>query len=68
MSTPIDKNFNTIIKEFNDALSKMGPGMGDPVTRGERALLKTFFLFLTQQKYVEQGELGAHVEEDVQHD
>jgi hypothetical protein len=45
MNTPQDE-FDTIIIKFNDALSRMGPGMGDPVTRGERALLKTFFIFI----------------------
>ena len=48
MNTPQDE-FNTIIIKFNDALSRMGPGMGDPVTRGERALLKTFYLFIQKE-------------------
>lgn len=49
MNTPKDENFDTIIKEFNQVLSRMGPGMGDPVTRAERALLKTFHIFLTER-------------------
>ena len=48
MDTP-EAEFDTIISKFNDALSQMGPGMGDPVTRGERALLKTFWLFIQQE-------------------
>lgn len=47
MSTP-EEEFNTIINKFNEALSHMGPGIGDPVTRAERALLKTFYLFMLQ--------------------
>lgn len=49
MSTPVESDFDTIIKEFNDVLFRMGPGIGDPVTRAERALLKTFFMFLRQR-------------------
>ena len=49
MSTPSVDDFDTIIKEFNAALSKMGSGMGDPVTRSEKALLKTFFIFLVNR-------------------
>jgi hypothetical protein len=52
MNTPTSENFDTIIKEFNDALFRMGPGIGDPVTRGERALLKTFYMFLMQRESV----------------
>lgn len=62
MSTPQDE-FNTIINEFNEALSRMGPGIGDPVTRAERALLKTFYLFIRQEyeaqtEHVDQTEKG----------
>ena len=52
MITP-KEDFNTIIEDFNNVLSNMGPGMGDPVTRGERALLKTFYLFM-QTRYEEE--------------
>jgi hypothetical protein len=54
MHTPKDEDFSTIIKEFNKALSRMGPGMGDPVTRAEKALLKTFYMFM-QQRYADVG-------------
>lgn len=50
MDTPKEQDFNTIIEKFNVALSRMGPGMGDPVTRAERALLKTFYLFILQER------------------
>ena len=46
MHTPQDEEFDTIISKFNDKLFSMGPGIGDPVTRAERALLKTFWLFM----------------------
>ena len=49
MNTPNEQDFDTIIEKFNTALSRMGPGIGDPVTRAERALLKTFFLFILQE-------------------
>lgn len=50
MDTPSTDNFDTIIKEFDNALARMGPSIGSPVTRAERALLKTFYLFLTETK------------------
>ena len=49
MHTPKDEDFSTIIREFNKALSRMGPGMGDPVTRAEKALLKTFYFFMRER-------------------
>ena len=64
MNTPQDE-FDTIINEFNEALSRMGPGMGDPVTRAERALLKTFYLFI-QREYEAQTEHAAQTEKDSQ--
>lgn len=64
MYTPQDE-FDTIIHEFNEALSRMGPGIGDPVTRAERALLKTFYLFI-RQEYEAQTEPVAPQEKDPQ--
>ena len=49
MSTPPLEDFDTIIKEFNQVLSKMGDSMGAPVTRAESALLKTFYLFMLRR-------------------
>jgi hypothetical protein len=46
MNTPQVEDFDTIIEEFNAALRQLGPELGTPVSRAERALLKTFFLFL----------------------
>lgn len=45
MDTPPLEDFDTIIKEFNQTLSKMGPSLGAPVTRAESALLKTFYIW-----------------------
>ena len=65
MNTP-EEEFNTIINKFNEALSHMGPGMGDPVTRGERALLKTFYLFLIQQGYEEHTVHSSDADQETQ--
>ena len=47
MSTP---DTDTIIDEFSNTLSRLGPGLGAPLTRGERALLKTFSLWLAERQ------------------
>ena len=64
MDTPQDE-FDTIINKFNEALSRMGPGIGDPVTRAERALLKTFYLFI-RREYEAQTEPADQTKEDSQ--
>ncbi len=50
MDTPREDDFDTIIEEFNVALSRMVGGLGSPVTRSERAILKTFYIFVTETK------------------
>jgi hypothetical protein len=68
MNTPKDENFDTIIEEFNQVLSKMGPGMGDPVTRAERALLKTFHIFLTARAQQDEEASAADTGTDAAHE
>lgn len=65
MDTP-QNEFDTIINEFNEALSRLGPGMGDPVTRAERALIKTFYIFLTQREHAERTASDDPQEKDPQ--
>ena len=47
---------DTIIDEFSSTLSRLGPGLGAPLTRGERALLKTFSLWLAERQASEPTE------------
>lgn len=54
MNTP---DADTIIDEFSSALSRLGPGLGAPLTRGERALLKTFSLWLAERQASEPSEI-----------
>lgn len=56
MSTP---DMDTIIDEFSSTLSRLGPGLGAPLTRGERALLKTFSLWLAERQASEPNETAG---------
>jgi hypothetical protein len=53
MSTP---DVDTIIDEFSSTLSRLGPGLGAPLTRAEHALLKTFSLWLAERQSDEPSE------------
>lgn len=60
MSTP---DTDTIIDEFSSTLSRLGPGLGAPLTRGERALLKTFSLWLAERQASAPIETAGPVEQ-----
>ena len=46
MNTP-KKDFEVVAREFEEVLSsKLPRGLGGALTRAEKALLKTFFLYL----------------------
>ncbi len=57
MSTP-KKEFEDLAREFEDMLAnKLPGGLGGRLTRAERALLKTFYLFILSSESDNEPEL-----------